>query len=386
MATVSFDGVGKVYPDGTTAVSGLDLEIADGELLVFVGPSGCGKTTALRMVAGLEQITAGEIRIDGRVVNDLAPKARDVAMIFQSYALYPHMTVFENIAFPLRAQGTPRAEIRATVEDVARRLGLEGMINRRPGRLSGGQRQRVAMGRAIVRRPKVFAMDEPLSNLDAKLRGEMRVEVMTLQRELGVTTIYVTHDQVEAMTMGHRIAVMRDGLLQQCGTPQEVFDRPANVFVAGFLGSPPMNLLAGRIERDGERLACRIAGQSLALGPGQAPLAAHAGRDLTVGVRPEHVEVAPSGTAGLAGSCLLIENLGSEQLLHAELSDTTTPDRAIPFVARLGADHRVQAGEPLTFTVRPDRLRFFDPDDGRALDGAAQSQDAGERSRVGAAG
>ena len=386
MATVSFDGVGKVYPDGTTAVSGLDLEIADGELLVFVGPSGCGKTTALRMVAGLEQITAGEIRIDGRVVNDLAPKARDVAMIFQSYALYPHMTVFENIAFPLRAQGTPRAEIRATVEDVARRLGLEGMINRRPGRLSGGQRQRVAMGRAIVRRPKVFAMDEPLSNLDAKLRGEMRVEVMTLQRELGVTTIYVTHDQVEAMTMGHRIAVMRDGLLQQCGTPQEVFDRPANVFVAGFLGSPPMNLLAGRIERDGERLACRIAGQSLALGPGQAPLAAHAGRDLTVGVRPEHVEVAPSGTAGLAGSCLLIENLGSEQLLHAELADTTTPDRAIGLVARLGADQRVHAGEPLTFTVRPDRLRFFDPDDGRALDGVAQSQDAGERSRVGAAG
>jgi ABC-type sugar transport system ATPase subunit len=383
MATVSFDAVGKVYPDGTTAVSGLDLEIADGELLVFVGPSGCGKTTALRMVAGLEQITSGEIRIDGHVVNDLAPKARDVAMIFQSYALYPHMTVFENIAFPLRAQGMARAEIRATVEDVARRLGLEGMINRRPSRLSGGQRQRVAMGRAIVRRPKVFAMDEPLSNLDAKLRGEMRVEVMTLQRELGVTTIYVTHDQVEAMTMGHRIAVMRDGLLQQCGTPQEVFDRPANVFVAGFLGSPPMNLLTGRIERDGARLACRIGGQSLALGPGQAALATNAGRELTVGVRPEHLEVAPPGAHGLAGACRLIENLGSEQLLHAELPAESGP---IPLVARLGADHRVHAGEPLTFTVRPDRLRFFDPDHGRALDGAEQSQDAGERSRVGAAG
>jgi multiple sugar transport system ATP-binding protein len=383
MATVSFDGVGKVYPDGTTAVTGLDLAVADGELLVFVGPSGCGKTTALRMVAGLEQITSGEISIDGRVVNGLPPKARDVAMIFQSYALYPHMTVFENIAFPLRAQGVPRKEIQATVEGVAARLGLDGMISRRPGRLSGGQRQRVAMGRAIVRRPKVFAMDEPLSNLDAKLRGEMRVEIMTLQRELGVTTIYVTHDQVEAMTMGHRIAVMRDGLLQQCGTPLEVFDRPANLFVAGFLGSPPMNLLAGRIERDGDQLACRIGGHSLALGPAQAALAAHAGRELTVGIRPEHLEAAPSGAGGLATACLLIETLGSEQLLHAELP---VQGEAIPLVARLDTDHRVRAGESLTFTVRPDRLRFFDPDHGRAVDGAAPNHDASERSRVGAAG
>ncbi len=375
MATVSFDGVGKTYPDGTTAVTGLDLTIPEGELLVFVGPSGCGKTTALRMVAGLEQITSGEIRIDGRVVNELPPKARDVAMIFQSYALYPHMTVFENIAFPLRAQGVPRKELRETVEGVAARLGLEGMLHRRPGRLSGGQRQRVAMGRAIVRRPKVFAMDEPLSNLDAKLRGEMRVEVMTLQRELGVTTIYVTHDQVEAMTMGHRIAVMRDGRLQQCGTPQEVFDRPANLFVAGFLGSPPMNLLAGRIERDGERLSCAIGGQSLALGPEQAGLAAHAGRELTVGVRPEHLELAPSGADGLAAACLLIETLGSEQLVHAEL-----PEK-IPLVARLEADTRVRAGEPLTLVVRTDRLRFFDPDHGSAV--AARHN---ERSRIGAAG
>ena len=383
MATVQFNAVGKVYPDGTMAVSGLDLDVPDGELLVFVGPSGCGKTTALRMVAGLEQVTSGEIRIDGKVVNDLPPKARDVAMIFQSYALYPHMTVFENIAFPLRAQGVPRHEVRATVEDVARRLGLDGMINRRPGRLSGGQRQRVAMGRAIVRRPKVFAMDEPLSNLDAKLRGEMRVEVMTLQRELGVTTIYVTHDQVEAMTMGHRIAVMRDGLLQQCGTPQEVFDRPANLFVAGFLGSPPMNLLAGRIDRDGERLACRIGDQSLALDPAPAALAAQAGRALTVGVRPEHLELAPAGTRGLAAACRLIETLGSEQLVHAELRGEGGP---VPLVARLGTDERVNAGETLTFTVRPDRLRFFDPEDGHAIQGAPSNQDAGERSRVGAAG
>jgi ABC-type sugar transport system ATPase subunit len=362
MATVSFDGVGKVYPDGTTAITGLDLDVRDGELLVFVGPSGCGKTTALRMVAGLERITSGEIRIDERVVNGLAPKARDVAMIFQSYALYPHMTVFENIAFPLRAQGVPRKEVRATVERVAARLGLEGMIDRRPGRLSGGQRQRVAMGRAMVRRPKVFAMDEPLSNLDAKLRGEIRVEVMTLQRELGVTTIYVTHDQVEAMTMGDRIAVMRDGLLQQCGTPQEVFDRPANLFVAGFLGSPPMNLLAGRIEHDG----VRIGGQRLAIG---SALAAHAGRDLTVGVRPEHLEL---GSGGLAATCLLVETLGSEQLVHAELPGS------IRLVARMSTDQRVRAGEPLTLTVRTDRLRFFDPDHGRAM--------TIERSRVGAAG
>jgi multiple sugar transport system ATP-binding protein len=360
MATVTFAGVGKTYPDGTTAVKGLDLSIPDGELLVFVGPSGCGKTTALRMVAGLERITSGEIRIDDRVVNDLPSKARDVAMIFQSYALYPHMTVFENIAFPLRAQGVPRKQIRETVVDVATRLGLERMIDRRPGRLSGGQRQRVAMGRAIVRHPKVFAMDEPLSNLDAKLRGEMRVEVMTLQRELGVTTIYVTHDQVEAMTMGHRIAVMRDGVLQQCGTPQEVFDRPANVFVAGFLGSPPMNLLAGHVEGDG----VRIGGQSLALGA-----AGLAGRDLTVGVRPEHVEL---GTGGLAATCLLVETLGSEQLVHAELPGP------IRLVARLPADQPVRPGQPLTLTVRPDRLRFFDPADGRALHI--------ERSRVVAAG
>ncbi|HWV86701.1 MAG TPA: sn-glycerol-3-phosphate ABC transporter ATP-binding protein UgpC [Capillimicrobium sp.] len=383
MATVSFDGVGKVYPDGTTAVTGLDLEVPDGELLVFVGPSGCGKTTALRMVAGLERITAGEIRIDGQVVNDLPPKARDVAMIFQSYALYPHMTVFDNIAFPLRAQGVPRKEIRETVERVAERLGLAEHINRRPGRLSGGQRQRVAMGRAIVRHPKVFAMDEPLSNLDAKLRGQMRVEVMTLQRELGVTTIYVTHDQVEAMTMGHRIAVMRDGVLQQCGTPHEVFDRPANLFVAGFLGSPPMNLPAGRLERDGERLVCRIGASTLPVDPAAPALAAHAGRDVIVGVRPEHLDAGPAGGDGLAASCRLIETLGSEQLVHAELPG----DRGtIPLVARLDADQRVDAGESLTFTVRPDRLRFFDPDDGRALDGAGRNEDAGERSRVGAAG
>ncbi|MDO8211052.1 ABC transporter ATP-binding protein [Conexibacter sp. CPCC 206217] len=382
MAMVSFNGVGKVYPDGTTAVQALDLTIPDGELLVFVGPSGCGKTTALRMVAGLEQITSGEISIDGRVVNDLAPKARDVAMIFQSYALYPHMTVFENIAFPLRAQGMPRKEVRATVEHVATRLGLEALIDRRPGRLSGGQRQRVAMGRAIVRRPKVFAMDEPLSNLDAKLRGQMRVEVMTLQRELGVTTIYVTHDQLEAMTMGHRIAVMRDGVLQQCATPQEVFDRPANLFVAGFLGSPSMNLLSGRIERDGDELVCRIGGQSLMLRSAQPALAAHAGRELTVGVRPEHLELAPAGAGGLAAACLLIETLGSEQLVHAELPGE---GGAIPLVARLDSEQRVRAGAPLTFAVRPDRLRFFDPDHGRAVDGAPHSNATDERSHVGTA-
>ncbi|MBX5442070.1 MAG: sn-glycerol-3-phosphate ABC transporter ATP-binding protein UgpC [Solirubrobacteraceae bacterium] len=382
MATVSFDEVGKVYPDGTTAVTDLELEIPDGELLVFVGPSGCGKTTALRMVAGLERISHGEIRIDGRVVNDLPPKARDVAMIFQSYALYPHMTVFDNIAFPLRAQGMPRKEIRATVERVAERLGLAEHLDRRPGRLSGGQRQRVAMGRAIVRHPKVFAMDEPLSNLDAKLRGQMRVEVMALQRELGVTTIYVTHDQVEAMTMGHRIAVMRDGVLQQCGTPQEVFDRPANLFVAGFLGSPPMNLVAGRLERGREGLTCRIGDQALVLDPAPAGLEAHAGRDVTVGVRPEHLDAGPPGAAGLAASCRLVETLGSEQLVHAELPSGGGP---IPVVARLDADRRLLPGEALTFTVRPDRLRFFDPETGRALDGAAEVA-ADERSRVGAAG
>src|SRR6266540_858675 len=247
MARISFESVKKIYPDGTLAVQDLSLAIADGELVVFVGPSGCGKTTALRMIAGLEEITAGEIRIGDRVVNELAPRDRDIAMVFQNYALYPHKTVYENLAFPLKLRKLPKEEISRRVTRIARLLELEEQLKRRPRQLSGGQRQRVAMGRAIVREPQAFLMDEPLSNLDAKLRTQMRAEIGLLHKELGVTTIYVTHDQVEAMTLGQRVAVMRKGELQQVSAPQELYDRPKNLFVAGFIGSPAMNFVQGAL-------------------------------------------------------------------------------------------------------------------------------------------
>jgi len=267
MASVSFAGVGKVYRDGTRALSDFDLDVADGEFMVFVGPSGCGKTTALRMVAGLEDITEGEVRIGERVVNGLHPRHRDIAMVFQNYALYPHMSVYRNIAFALKVRKTPPEEIKRRVEEAARILGLTTELKRKPGQLSGGQRQRVAMGRAIVRHPQVFLMDEPLSNLDAKLRVQMRAEIARIQRELGATTIYVTHDQVEAMTMGDRVAVLRKGQLQQVDSPQEVYDRPANLFVASFIGSPEMNLVEARLERGGDGLVCHVAGRELRLPP-----------------------------------------------------------------------------------------------------------------------
>src|SRR5438874_524537 len=261
MAEVIFDKVEKIYDNDVHAVRDLSLEIGDGEFVVLVGPSGCGKTTALRMVAGLEDITDGEIRIGGRVVNGLHPRSRDIAMVFQNYALYPHMTVYKNIAFALKVRKTPPAEIKRRVEEAARILGLSGELKRKPAQLSGGQRQRVAMGRAIVRHPRAFLMDEPLSNLDAKLRVQMRAEISRIQHELGATTIYVTHDQVEAMTMGDRVAVLRKGELQQVAAPQEVYDRPANLFVASFIGSPEMNLVEAQLERDDGAFLCRVADQ-----------------------------------------------------------------------------------------------------------------------------
>ena len=261
MATVAFERVGKVYRDGTRALTDFDLEVADGEFMVFVGPSGCGKTTALRMVAGLEDISEGEIKLGSTVVNGLHPRKRDIAMVFQNYALYPHMTVYKNIAFALRVRKTPEAEIRERVETTAKILGLTPELQRKPAQLSGGQRQRVAMGRAIVRNPQVFLMDEPLSNLDAKLRVQMRAEIARIQREVGATTIYVTHDQIEAMTMGDRVAVLRKGALQQCDAPQVLYEHPVNLFVASFIGSPAMNLVQAQIEQDGDeaRLRDRIA-------------------------------------------------------------------------------------------------------------------------------
>jgi multiple sugar transport system ATP-binding protein len=397
MAEVTLSGVSKVYPDGTRAVDRLDLEIGDGELMVLVGPSGCGKTTTLRMTAGLEEITEGEVRIDGRLVNTLDPRGRDVAMVFQNYALYPHMTVFDNLSFPLRARRLPRAEVRARVERTAKLLGLDGLLARKPRALSGGQRQRVAMGRAIVREPQVFLMDEPLSNLDAKLRTQMRAEIAGLQRELGVTTMYVTHDQVEAMTMGTRIAVMRDGVLQQEGPPQQLYDEPDNLFVAAFIGSPAMNLLQGRIERDDGALHCVIGARRLPLSSANgtsAALAAHAGGEVAVGIRPENLvdaAAAPGDWPRLHGRVRFAELLGAERLLQIELdakpvvavevlevardSDEAAASEIVReaqsgralVIARFDAHSAGGPGDPVELAVRTERLQFYDLGTGRAI-------------------
>jgi multiple sugar transport system ATP-binding protein len=391
MGSVSLSGVTKVFPGGARGVHDLSLSIEDGELMVLVGPSGCGKSTTLRMTAGLEEVTAGEIRIGDRVVNSLDPRQRDVAMVFQNYALYPHMSVFENMAFPLRARRLARAEIRSRVERTAKLLELEGLLERKPRALSGGQRQRVAMGRAIVREPQVFLMDEPLSNLDAKLRTQMRTEIAHLQRELGVTTMYVTHDQVEAMTMGGRIAVLRGGVLQQLGRPQQVYDQPDNLFVAAFIGSPVMNLLRGTIDRDGDTLQCVLGAERLPLAGtnGSAPvLASHLGAEVAVGVRPEHLgdpAQGPSGRPRLRGRVTLVEALGPEQLVHVEIDATPVAAGDAPDVdataadgsrvatgralvtARFDAHARVVPGDLIEIAVRTERLHLFDLATGRSI-------------------
>jgi multiple sugar transport system ATP-binding protein len=394
MASVAFDNVGKVYPDGTRALSGFDLEVADGEFVVFVGPSGCGKTTALRMVAGLEEITDGEIRIGGDVVNDLEPRERDVAMVFQNYALYPHMTVFDNIAFGLQTRRVAKDVIRGKVSEIAGVLGLRDQLRKKPRALSGGQRQRVAMGRAIVRDPAVFLMDEPLSNLDAKLRVQMRAEISRIQRSLGATTIYVTHDQVEAMTMGDRVVVLRKGELQQDGPPQELYDRPANLFVASFIGSPAMNLVRARVERAGDALECRVGDQRLGVPAPPDGLAGYAGRDVALGIRPEHLEDADlvqDGRPRLRGVVQLTEALGSERLAYVEIdAEPVLTDEVlevagdvdaavaegleaeartgrVPLVGRLDAGSRATAGQPLELAVDVRRLYFFDLETGAAV-------------------
>src|SRR5579885_505894 len=319
MADVALQDVTKVFDDGTRAVDGLDLQIGDGEFMVLVGPSGCGKTTALRMVAGLEEISDGVVRIGQRVVNDLTPKRRDIAMVFQSYALYPHLSVFDNMAFPLKLAKVPKQEIRRRVETAAKTLDLEPYLGRKPRALSGGQRQRVAMGRAIVREPAAFLMDEPLSNLDAKLRVQMRADIKKLQKELDVTTVYVTHDQVEAMTMGDRVAVMRKGELQQVAPPQELYERPVNMFVAGFIGSPAMNLLQARIERRNGNVVALAGDASIELDERHAFLAPWDGREVVLGVRPEDLEdaaLAPGGQPRIRARVELREALGSEVLVH----------------------------------------------------------------------
>src|SRR5437660_2515423 len=327
MAEVIFDKVEKVYDNDVHAVHDLSLEISDGEFVVLVGPSGCGKTTALRMVAGLEEISDGKVSIGGRVVNDLTPKERDIAMVFQNYALYPHLSVADNIGFGLRLRKTPKKEVEERIDWAAKMLGLTPYLNRRPKELSGGQRQRVAMGRAIVRKPQVFLMDEPLSNLDAKLRVQMRAEIARIQHEVNVTTIYVTHDQVEAMTMGDRVAGMRKGELQQMAEPQKLYDSPKNLFVASFIGSPAMNIVEAEDARRGDCIAVKVGDQELPV-PGEVvrrrpALTGYAGRKLALGIRPEHLEdaaVARNGGARLRGRVLITEALGSEILAHVEMT------------------------------------------------------------------
>ncbi len=388
MADIELAAIEKVYPGGTRAVEVLDLEIGDGEFVVFVGPSGCGKTSVLRMVAGLEEITAGEVRIGGRVVNDLLPKERDIAMVFQNYALYPHMTVFDNMAFALRRRRMPKRDVERRVMEAARTLGLEETLRRKPRTLSGGQRQRVAMGRAIVREPRAFLMDEPLSNLDAKLRVEMRAEILRIQRRLAVTTIYVTHDQTEAMTMGDRVIVMRRGVLQQADVPQRVYERPANLFVAEFIGSPAMNLVEAEIEYSSDVLVARFGAHTLRLG---RDTPARPGRAI-LGFRPEDVEDSSLVGSVAEGAALTVvpeirEDMGSEVYVHfglgvppvrrSEVVEAQRPEEpgeeratarsSSPFVARLGRGTAAREGEPLRLSVDVDRLYVFDFETGAGV-------------------
>jgi len=361
LATVTFDHLFKRFPGEVIAVNDLSLQVADGEFLVLVGPSGCGKTTALRCVAGLETISDGRLLIGDRVVNEVAPKDRDIAMVFQSYALYPHMTVFDNLAFGLKLRKMPKAEIDTRVRQAAGILGLEKLLDRKPKALSGGQRQRVALGRAIVREPQVFLMDEPLSNLDAKLRVQTRAEIARIHRRLGTTIIYVTHDQVEAMTMGDRIAVMKDGVLQQVGTPQELYGHPANLFVAGFIGSPAMNFVT--VTAAGEQLMMGQSRLTLAGESARAAAARPAGSSLTIGFRPEHLELA-NGSGGQAvrfpALVDVVEYMGNEELIHARAEGND-------IVALLPSDRKVKAGEQVELAVPLDRLYVFDPESEKAL-------------------
>jgi multiple sugar transport system ATP-binding protein len=398
MAEVTFEDVSKVYPDGTRAVDDMSLEIRDGEFMVLVGPSGCGKTTALRMVAGLEEISEGLLRIGDKVVNQVPPRDRDIAMVFQSYALYPHLTVYDNIAFGLRLRKTSKDEIDKRVNETARILGLEQFLKRKPRALSGGQRQRVAMGRAIVRQPQAFLMDEPLSNLDAKLRVQMRAEIAKIQGDLGTTTIYVTHDQVEAMTMGDRVAVMRKGELQQVESPQNLYDHPVNLFVGGFIGSPAMNMIEATLEGADGDLHAQLGSQKISLGEAvsvRPGLKQYAGREVILGIRPEDLEDVALETdtpddRRVQGEVVLTEALGSEIMVHFTVdarpaltedvrelakdagSDLTEEERAAEagtttIVGRFGARSGVRVGDRAEVAVDTRALHFFDPETGLGI-------------------
>ncbi|MBV9415752.1 MAG: sn-glycerol-3-phosphate ABC transporter ATP-binding protein UgpC [Solirubrobacterales bacterium] len=393
MAEVELEHIWKRYPDGFEAVKDMELEIRDGEFMILVGPSGCGKSTALRMMAGLEDITEGELRIGGERVNDLEPRDRDIAMVFQNYALYPHMTVRENMGFALKLQKTPKEEMNRKVEEAAQILDLQQHLDRKPANLSGGQRQRVAMGRAIVRDPKLFLMDEPLSNLDAKLRVQMRTEVSRIQDRLGTTTVYVTHDQTEAMTLGDRVAVMRAGIVQQVASPKMLYEDPVNLFVAGFIGSPSMNFLPGQIDGDTVRLPM-----------GDVPIPAHlrsrlearhaggATRDVIVGIRPEHFEDATVAGEAIKGlhfraKVAVVESMGSELYVYFDLATDRAEsqqleelardaqledlpkhgDSATTVVARLDAASKAAAGAEVDLVLEYEEIKLFDPKDGTSL-------------------
>jgi len=395
MSTIKLEHVTKVYPNGAEAVTDLNLEVADGEFTILVGPSGCGKTTALRMVAGLEEITDGTIEIGERVVNDLSPRDRDIAMVFQNYALYPHMTVAQNIGFALRLRKLPKEEMQSKVREAAEILGLTEHLNRKPAQLSGGQRQRVAMGRAIVREPAAFLMDEPLSNLDAKLRVQMRAEVSRIQRRVGVATLYVTHDQTEAMTMGDKVAVMRAGRLQQIDAPQTLYDKPANLFVAAFIGSPAMNLYQANVDEQGHAL--RLGNQQLDLPErlrAERSIGSYRGKEVVVGIRPEDLtDAAVAGEDGvgrrLEGTVDLVEALGAEKLVHFDIDARRLQSTDVGMGAEEDETEGLGSGEiaeamsagvarvPPTSELRPDqkavflvdaeRMHLFDPESGEAL-------------------
>jgi multiple sugar transport system ATP-binding protein len=398
MAEVTFEDVSKIYPDGTRAVDDMSLDIRDGEFMVLVGPSGCGKTTALRMVAGLEEVSEGLVRIGDKVVNQMPPRDRDIAMVFQSYALYPHLTVYDNIAFGLRLRKTSKQEIDKRVNETARILGLDPFLKRKPRALSGGQRQRVAMGRAIVRQPQAFLMDEPLSNLDAKLRVQMRAEIAKIQGELGTTTLYVTHDQVEAMTMGDRVAVMRKGELQQVDSPQNLYDHPVNLFVGGFIGSPAMNMIEATLEGSNGDLLAQLGTQNVSLGEAvsvRPGLKQYAGRQVILGIRPEDLEdvaleADTPGDRRIQGEVILTEALGSEIMVHFNVdakpaltedvrelakdagSDLTEEERAAEagqttIVGRFGARSGVKVGDRAEVAVDTRALHFFDPETGLGI-------------------